>query len=64
MHFINHRDKMSMKCIHPFTPLLYSKTGEYRGKRIFVIFASKIDCGYSLEPPRSGGSNVYPQCMF
>ena len=21
-------------------------------------------CGYSLEPPRRGGSNVYPQSMF
>ena len=24
----------------------------------------KIDCGYSLEPPRRGGSNEYPQSMF
>ena len=23
-----------------------------------------IDCGYSLEPPRWGGSNEYPQSMF
>ena len=23
-----------------------------------------IDCGYSLEPRRRGGSNVYPQSMF
>ena len=23
-----------------------------------------MDCGYSLEPPRRGGSNEYPQCMF
>ena len=23
-----------------------------------------IDCGYSLEPPRRGGSNEYPQYMF
>ena len=23
-----------------------------------------IDCGYSLEPPRLGGSNMYPQSMF
>ena len=22
------------------------------------------DCGYSLEPPRRGGSNEYPQSMF
>ena len=31
---------------------------------IFLIFAQNIDCGYSLEPPRRGGSNVYPQSMF
>ena len=26
--------------------------------------ARNIDCGYSLEPPRRGGSNEYPQSMF
>ena len=31
---------------------------------IFLIFAQNIDSGYSLEPPRRGGSNVYPQSMF
>ena len=31
---------------------------------IFVISAQNIDCGYSLEPPRRGGSNEYPQSMF
>ena len=30
----------------------------------FHISAQNIDCGYSLEPPRRGGSNVYPQSMF
>ena len=34
-------------------------------KMIFFIFLLKnIDCGYSLEPPRRGGSNKYPQSMF
>ena len=28
---------------------------------IFLISAQNIDCGYSLEPPRRGGSNEYPQ---
>ena len=23
-----------------------------------------MNCGYSLEPPRRGGSNEYPQSMF
>ena len=31
---------------------------------IFHISAENIDCGYSLEPPRRGGSNEYPQSMF
>ena len=31
---------------------------------IFHISAQNIDCGYSLEPPRRGGFNEYPQSMF
>ena len=31
---------------------------------IFHISVKNIDCGYSLEPPRRGGSNEYPQSMF
>ena len=31
---------------------------------IFLIFAQNIDCGYTLEPLRRGGSNEYPQSMF
>ena len=31
---------------------------------IFLISAQNIDYGYSLEPPRRGGSNEYPQSMF
>ena len=31
---------------------------------IFLIFAQNINCGYTLEPPRRGGSNEYPQSMF
>ena len=30
----------------------------------FHVSAQNIDCGYSLEPPRRGGSNEYPQFMF
>ena len=30
----------------------------------FLISAQNMDCGYSLEPPRRGGSNEYPQSMF
>ena len=31
---------------------------------IFHSSALNIDFGYSLELPRRGGSNEYPQCMF
>ena len=31
---------------------------------ISAISAQNIGCGYSLEPPRRGGSNEYPQSMF
>ena len=31
---------------------------------MFHISAKNIDCGYSLEPPRRGDSNAYPQFMF
>ena len=30
----------------------------------FYTFAQNIDRWYLLEPPRRGGSNVYPQIMF
>ena len=30
----------------------------------FHISAKNIDCRYSLEPPRWGGSNEYLQSMF
>ena len=30
----------------------------------FLIFAENIDCGYTLEPPRRGGSDEYPRSMF
>ena len=32
---------MSVKCIPTHTPLLYSKTGVYRGIPIFLVFAPK-----------------------
>ena len=35
-----------------------------KNSNIFHISAQNIDCGYSLEPPRRGGSNEYPQSMF
>ena len=55
---------MSVKCIPPHTPLLYSKSGVCGVYLFFLFLLQNIDCGYSLEPPRRGGSNVYPKSMF
>ena len=35
-----------------------------KNSNIFHISAQNIDCGYSLEPPRRGGSNEYTQSIF
>ena len=50
------------KYIENFT----TKEGKFSDKKsdIFHISAQNIDCGHSLEPPRRGGSNEYPQSMF
>ena len=37
---------------------------QIKNSDIFHISAQNIDCGYSLELPRRGGSNEYPQSMF
>ena len=37
---------------------------QIKNSDIFHISAPNIDCGYSLEPPRRGGSNECPQSMF
>ena len=40
------------------------KNFQWKKIDIFNILAQNIHCGYSVEPPRRGGSNGYPQCMF
>ena len=41
------------------------KTGfSDKNSDIFHTSAQNIDFGYSLEPPRRGGSNEYPQSKF
>ena len=49
----------------------HQKTEDFQKKKnnnknfdIFHISAHNIDCRYSLEPPRRGGSNEQPQSMF
>ena len=40
------------------------KNIQIKNSDIVHISAQNIDCGYTLEPPRRGGSNEYPQSMF
>ena len=49
-----------------YTEKFTTKKWKFSGKKsdIFHIYAQNIDCGYSLEPPRRGGSKEYPQSMF
>ena len=47
---------------YPNLQPLYRNWGQYSSPLIFIY--RNIDCGYSLEPPRRGGSNEYPQSMF
>ena len=41
-----------------------AKLGNARVYLFFLLLLQNIDCGCSLEPPRQGGSNVYPRSMF
>ena len=43
---------------------VYRNTVVCRGIHIFLFVLQNINCGYSYEPPRRGGSNVYPQSLF
>ena len=45
-------------------PHFYTVKLGFTGIYIIFLAAQNIDCGYSLEPPRRGGSNEYPQSMF
>ena len=50
-----------------YTENFTSKNWKFSYKKncfFFHISAQNIDCGYSLEPPRRGGSNEYPKSMF
>ena len=51
------------KYIENFTSKIW-KNIQIKNSDIFHISAQNIDCGYSLEPPRRGGSNEYHNLCF
>ena len=60
-----HIPKTRLYNFDPLKPHFYIVKLGFTGVYIiFLIFAQNIDCGYSLEPPRRGVSNEYPQSMF
>ena len=61
-----HQENMSVH-IYPLIPHFYIEKLGYAGVYMYLFFLfllQNIDCRHSLEPPRRGGSNVYPQSMF
>ena len=72
------KETISMKCeklfsitktylcnFDPLKPHFYIVKLGFKGVYIIFLFLLKnIDGGYSLEPPRRGGSNEYPLSMF
>ena len=51
--------------IYPLKSHFYIVKLGFVGVYLFFLFLlQNIDCEYSLEPPRQGGSNMYPQSMF
>ena len=60
-----HITKTRLYNFDPLKPHFYIvKLGFIGVYIIFLISAQNIDCGYSLEPPRQGGSNECPQSEF
>ena len=61
--FMLHYENMPMQYTETFK-VVKNENFQYKNFDIFLIFAQNIDCGYTLEPPRRGSSNEYPQSMF
>ena len=57
--------KQTYVILTPLNPTFIKSNWGLQGYTLFFLFLLKnINCGYSLEPPRQGGSNEYPQSMF
>ena len=59
---------ITKRCLYNFDPLkphFYIVKLGFTGVYIFFFLLLKnIDCGYSLEPPQRGSSNVYHNLCF
>ena len=61
-----HEETLRKHAYSDILKILPTKNENFQIKKsdIFHISAQNIDYGYSLEPPRRGGSNEYPQSMY
>ena len=59
-----HEEKTYLQPHNKFYHQKNEKFHRHKNSDIFHISAQNKDCAYSLEPPRWGGSNEYPQSMF
>ena len=59
------RTVITKTCLFKYTKFLPPSNEHFQVKKsdILHISAEHIDCGYSLEPPRRGGPNAYPQSI-
>ena len=63
--FLSYITKTYLYNFDPLKPHFYIVKRGFTGVYIIFVFLLKnIDCGYSLELPRRGGSNEYPHSMF
>ena len=63
--YINAITKTRLYNFDPLKPHFYIVKLGFTGVYIiFLLLLKNIGCGYSLEPPRRGGSNEYSQSMF
>ena len=60
------RNSITKTHLFKYTENFTTKNENFQTKNSDVshISAQNIDCGYSLEPPRRGGSNEYPHSKF
>ena len=64
--WLQHQLPITKTCLFKYIENFTNKNENFQIKNsnIFLISAQNIDCGYSLEPPRRGGSSEFPQSMF
>ena len=66
LHRNDGKGLITQSSLFKYTENFTTKKWKFSDKNsgIFFLSSQNIDCGYSLEPHRRGGSNEYPQSIF